>query len=300
MAWSLSPLRYPGGKSKLAVFVEELVHTNRLEGCTYVEPFAGGCGIAWYLLSKGVVKSVHLNDLSQGIYSFWFATLNHTDELCHKIQTADVSVESWREQKEIYRSEKATVLERAFATLFLNRTNRSGIITGGVIGGLDQTGNYKIDCRFNRSRLVEQIRAIAGYKGKVGLSQVDGEEFLREIVPAIPDKKFLNIDPPYFDQGRELYCDFLDHARHESLAAAIRDLDVPWMLTYDDTPEIRDFYAGEKIRTFGLTYTAQVKRKGRELLVLGSEVSDVALAPDISAKALARAMKAGEYERRAA
>jgi DNA adenine methylase len=136
-----SPLRYPGGKSKLTAYVLETMKLNGLEGAVYVEPFAGGCSIAWYLLLNGHARKVYINDLDPAIHAFWYCVLYKTDELCELIRTTSVTMDEWHKQREIYRKSTNDYLPLGFATFFLNRTNRSGIIKAGVIGGLEQKAN---------------------------------------------------------------------------------------------------------------------------------------------------------------
>jgi len=84
----LSPLRYPGGKAKLKPFFAELIKLNKLEGCTYVEPYAGGAGLALSLLNDGLAARVTLNDADPIIFAFWQAVLNDTDALCSLIESS--------------------------------------------------------------------------------------------------------------------------------------------------------------------------------------------------------------------
>ena len=200
-----SPLRYPGGKSKLSAYVLETIKLNHLLGGTYVEPFAGGAAIAWYLLLEGHVNKIYINDLNPSIHAFWHCVLNDADKLCKLIKDTAVTIEEWHIQKEIQFSDNTTLLQRGFSTFFLNRTNRSGIIKGGVIGGLDQVGNYKVDCRYNKERLIGQIKAIASRKDQINLNNLDAAEFLDDVLPSIDDKCLINIDPPYYVKGRGLY-----------------------------------------------------------------------------------------------
>ena len=134
-----SPLRYPGGKGKLAKFMAAIVRANRLSDGRYVEPFAGGAGIAWELLITGVVRRVLINDISPQVFAFWASVLRHTDELCRLIRDVPLSVEEWDRQKDVFRApEDASTLELGFSCFYLNRTNRSGILNGGLIGGRNQ------------------------------------------------------------------------------------------------------------------------------------------------------------------
>jgi len=263
-----SPLRYPGGKSQLASFVIELMRANDLFGAAYVEPFAGGAGIAWKLLFDGYASEVWINDIDPAIHAFWYCVLNRTDELCTKIEETSVSIEEWHRQREIQTSARAQSLALGFSTFFLNRTNRSGILKAGVIGGLAQAGEWKLDCRFRKKNLIEKIRRIALYKDQITLTREDASTYLSSIAKSLPRHAFINIDPPYYQKGPELYCSFYKHADHKHLAQTIRKLRRPWMLTYDNAPEIRTLYEGLPIATKELTYYAQIKKIGTELLIL--------------------------------
>lgn len=277
-----SPLRYPGGKSKLTAYVLETIKLNQLEGGAYVEPFAGGAAIAWYLLIKGHVDKVYINDLNPSIHAFWYCVLNDTDELCKLIKNTTVTIEEWHVQKEIQLSDNATLLQLGFSTFFLNRTNRSGIIKAGVIGGLEQTGNYKINCRYNKERLVGQIEAIAHRRNQVSLNNLDAVEFLDDVLPHVDDKCLVNIDPPYYVKGKGLYQNFFEHDDHYRLYESVKRIRQPWIVTYDDTPEINDIYSEFSPQPFGLTYTAQTKKKGTELMIHKPSLELCGYKPDIS------------------
>jgi len=292
-----SPLRYPGGKSKLTAYVLETIKINQLEGGTYVEPFAGGAAIAWYLLIEGHVNKVYINDLNPSIHAFWYCVLNDTDKLCKLIQETDVTIDEWHIQREIQRSDNATLLQRGFSTLFLNRTNRSGIIKAGVIGGLEQTGNYKIDCRYNKKRLIGQIEAIANRRDQISLNNLDAAEFLDDVLPYVDDKCLINIDPPYFVKGKGLYQNFFEYDDHYRLYESVKRIRQPWIVTYDDTPEINDIYSEFSPKSFGLTYTAQSKRKGMEVMIHKPSLELCSYKPDVSFSDLNRLKKLLEQEK---
>jgi DNA adenine methylase len=265
-----TPLRYPGGKSQLIPFVIELLKENNLFYGEYAEPFAGGSGIAMKLLLDGYVDRIYLNDFDPAIYCFWYSVLNRTDELCRLIEKTEVTIEEWHKQRKIYlKGDSSREVKYGFSTLFLNRTNRSGIIKAGVIGGLDQSGNYKLDCRFNKPDLVRKIRRIASYKSQIKLSQLDAVKFIKTIVPKMSANTLINLDPPYFGKGPELYTNFYQPEDHIVLAEAVCSINGHWMVTYDDTPEIRNLYKKFPTYSSSLNYSAQLKRVGTELLVLG-------------------------------
>lgn len=267
-----SPLRYPGGKTQLTPFVLELARVNSVLRGVYAEPFAGGAGIAWRLLLNGDMSEVWLNDIDPAISAFWQAVVHEPDPLCERILKTKITITEWERQRRKLLDKDSDIQTRAFATLFLNRTNRSGILKGGVIGGKQQTGSYKLDCRFNREELIQKIRRIHAYRDVIHLSQLDAEVCLRDWSKRLPKRALLNIDPPYFAQGRDLYLSFYEADDHARLAKLVRGLKCPWMLTYDDVPEIEGLYAGLPIYRKGLTYYAQIKRRASELLVLSRKL----------------------------
>lgn len=263
-----TPLRYPGGKTQLAPFVSELLRTNDLLQSIYCEPFAGGAGIACRLLLNGTVSEAWINDIDPAIYAFWHSTLNATDELCDRISNTNIDIVEWEKQRKVQSDNSARLIDLGFSTLFLNRTNRSGILRGGVIGGKDQKGNYLLDCRFDRIDLIRKIRRIALYRDQIKLTQIDARLYIGSTLKKLPAHALVNVDPPYYRVGPDLYTNYYRHDDHVALARTIRAMPHRWMLTYDDTPEICSIYAGLVQYRKNLTYYAQVKRSAAELLVL--------------------------------
>jgi DNA adenine methylase len=268
-----TPLRYPGGKTQLAPFVSDLLRSNDLLQCVYCEPFAGGAGIACRLLLNGTISEAWINDIDPAIYAFWFSVLNSTDDLCERIERTTVDIPEWRRQRRIHSTERSNLLKLGFATLFLNRTNRSGILKGGVIGGLEQSGNYAIDCRFGKDELIRKIRRIALYKEQIQLTSIDAHNYISSNLKKLPKHALVNIDPPYYRAGPDLYTNAYEHKDHVALAKRVHEMPHRWMLTYDDVPEIRDMYAELPQYRKTLTYYAQVKRSAVELLVLSRNLT---------------------------
>ena len=160
-----SPLRYPGGKGKLASFMEYMIDQLDHRGGTYIEPFAGGAGIAIELLQRNVVSKIVINDYDKGIWSFWKAILTETNRFVEAIRTVPLTIEEWSKQRNICLNQKNKYsFELGFATFYMNRTNRSGIIKGGIIGGQEQSGRWKMNARFNREDLAKRIQEIASGK----------------------------------------------------------------------------------------------------------------------------------------
>lgn len=267
-----SPLRYPGGKRKLAGFVKDAVIKNDIQGGTYVEPFAGGASVALYLLFNEFVNQIIINDIDRSIYAFWYCVLNNTQELCNRIKQTAITMDEWENQKAVQQEkEQAELLDLAFSTFFLNRTNRSGIIKGGVIGGKEQTGEWKMDVRFNKADLIKRIEKIALYRDRISLHCLDSIAFINEILPDIDDHTLIYFDPPYYNQGSALYVNHYTHENHVELSRYIQRLNCKWMLTYDYTPKIIEMYRDVEKRLLTLSYTASQKVKGSEMLAFSNK-----------------------------
>ncbi len=278
MARSLSPLRYPGGKSKIYEKVKNLIITNDFEGRTYVEPFAGGFGIGIGLLFEGLVQTAILNDYDSHIYHFWYSVLNDTENLLRLISDTPITIEEREKQKTNYSDTNASSLMDGFATLFLNRVNFSGVIKGGPIGGLAQTGTYKIDCRFNKADISKKIENIAKLKGKIKLYNTDAGYLIEKNLIKMKNPMFLNIDPPYVIKGSKLYTNYFTELNHKNLQDVIvRDLNdkFPWIITYDDCELVRKLYGQFHIHEYNITHNAGRNIQGKELLITNLPVDKV-------------------------
>ena len=276
-AMNYSPLRYPGGKSRLAPFISLLIQKSQIKNPIYVEPFAGGAGVALSLLLNSAVDEIVINDYDKAIYSVWRALLTETNRFIKLIEDTPLNVEEWRAQKHIYDEQRDKYsLELGFATFYLNRTNRSGILSNaGPIGGFDQTGNYLIDARFNRQELVRRVREIAKHKTKIHLYNKDIRTFLKKYMPKYQEQAFIYFDPPYSQEGKPLYKNFFSPSDHQEIFERINELACPWLVTYDDVPEIRKIYSSYVGKRYDLTYSLANNGKNSELMFL----SDVALWP---------------------
>lgn len=264
-----SPLRYPGGKAKLAGVVKRVVETNDLLDAVYVEPYAGGASVALALLLGEYVKRIHINDIDRCIFGFWHSVLNETDALCKLIRDRRVSRAEWSRQKAIHaRADREGLLECGFAAFFLNRTNRSGIIaSGGMIGGANQTGAWKIDARYNKDELIRRIERIAGFRGRISLHNLDSAELLRGLLPTLPHRTLLYLDPPYYIKGqRRLYANFYDHGDHEEIATMLARSDHRWIVSYDDVKQVRRLYRTFRAVRYQLGYSASEVCAGSEVM----------------------------------
>ena len=227
-----SPLRYPGGKTRLAPFIKGLLCENKLIGIDYLEPYAGGAGVALSLLLEEYVNTITINDYDRGVYAFWYSIVHENEKFCKRIEQVTVDVDTWEMQREIQKSKETSGLfSLGFSTFFLNRTNVSGVIKGGVIGGKNQTGNYKMDVRFNKISLIEKIRAIGRYQHRIKVTCNDA----LQIINGKHDNTFLYVDPPYVEKSKSLYMNVYGEKDHRDISKAL--LSNPskcvWLLSYD-------------------------------------------------------------------
>jgi len=154
----------------------------------------------------------------------------------------------------------------------LNRTNRSGILEGGIIGGKGQTGKWLLDARFKKESLIRKIEIIAEHKQNIKVLNEDGLEVIKKFAD-VPTTLFY-IDPPYYFKGSLLYLNSYNHNDHARLANLLNSLTkTRWMLSYDNVPQIRDFYSARvKQYEFSLHYQAHYSKEGSELMVLSDNL----------------------------
>jgi len=270
MSTYYSPLRYPGGKNCIFPFMSKLFYENDLIGIRYAEPYAGGAGLALRLLFEGYVDHIYINDLDRSIYSFWIGILDRTNEFCDWIEDVEISVENWHKYKKIQRnSEDADYFDLAKSTFFLNRTNVSGIIKGGIIGGQNQAGKYKLDVRFNKKDLVSRIKKVANAKNHISVSRLDGLNFIGKLEKKAEDI-FIYLDPPYFNKGADLYMNSYSAKEHRKLSKYVRHMKRKWIMSYDRNDFILQLYPERKI-AYKLSQSASNK-VGNEVLIFSDQL----------------------------
>jgi DNA adenine methylase len=268
-----SPLRYPGGKSLLSTYVSGVLEENLLAGCTFYEPYAGGASVSLDLLRMGFVDRAVLIERDPLVFAFWHSVFNATEALCAAIEACPVTLETWHAlhaTKAVDDPTKTTytLLQLGLAGLFFNRTNFSGIIGAGPIGGQAQTSAYKINCRFNKTGLVRQIKAASLLASRVSVHFGDALTFLRKNAGKISAGfSFVYIDPPYYTQGRKLYRHHYTDADHATLAGYITSQGYPWLVSYDDHPRIRELYASKQMQPIYLDYKVKSSRTAQELVI---------------------------------
>jgi len=272
MAASYTPLRYPGGKAKFGPYLSEVLRANKLVDASCAEPYAGGAGASLYLLFRGFVADVQLNDIDRGVVSFWRAVLGQNEQFASRIERVPLSVRQWDVQKKALHSAPMG-FDLGFAFFYLNRTNRSGIMNAGIIGGRKQESEWGIDARFNRDELAGRIRAIGRMRRFISISRLDALDFLSELDTARRPRQLVYLDPPYYNKGHELYTNFYSPEDHSKIAKHLRKFRQPWIATYDDCSEIRDIYAKETVLSSELSYSAREARRGKEVVIFSRHLS---------------------------
>ena len=288
-----SPLRYPGGKARLARLLRDMISLNDLDKCEYYEPFAGGAGAALALLEAKAVSHLHLNDADRRVYSFWRACVFESNRFAERILDVPLTIDEWRRQHDICaRPRKHSLFEIGFAAFFMNRCNRSGVLTGaGPIGGYAQKGTWRLDVRFNRQQLASRVMQLGRLSPEIRLSNLDAVDFLKERLPRGADRKrvFVYLDPPYVQKGQRLYLNAYESQDHRKLSSYLRSQkSLHWFASYDDSPLIRTLYAGLKVCLLPVQYSLQVKRIANELVLAPQYLALPALCRSMSQRELLR------------
>lgn len=267
-----SPLRYPGGKACIFPFISNLFYENNLIGTDYAEPYAGGAGLALKLLFNEYVNKININDFDYSIYSFWKSILDSNSRYCDWLEEVKINIENWHYYKEILKnSENYSQFELGQAVFYLNRTNISGVIKGGPIGGLQQKGKYKMTARFNKPDLIKRIERIEKFKNRIILSNLDGIDFIRQLNQQ-PRNLFIYLDPPYVHKGADLYMNYFKKKDHENLAKQVHKIKHSWLVSYDNNDLIIGLYAKQRKLKYSLSQSAS-NRVGSEILVFANQLN---------------------------
>lgn len=280
----VTPLRYPGGKGRLGPWLAGLMRHNQISGGWYVEPYAGGAGAALYLLMQGCVSHIVINDVDPVIYAFWSAVLNDNERFVKLVSETSLTMDEWHRQRVILSNpEKYETTAVGFAAFFLNRTNRSGILSAGVIGGKNQNGPYKIDARYNKPELCERIKYVGSMRKHISIYGLDALDLVEKINDQMPDKSLVYFDPPYFKKGNQLYRNYYNPEDHAHISEAVCKLQKPWVVTYDNCLPIKELYSKAKSAEFSLHYsTHRARPRATEAMFYGN--LDLHEAPFLSRK----------------
>ncbi len=269
----LSPLRYPGGKRRLAPYVAAALAENYLRPALFVEPYAGGASVALELLDFDLVDRVVLADGDPMVSAFWETTFNDNDWLCDRVADITLDLKTWRRMKH---TNFTTRRNLALACLYLNRTSFNGSLhpTAGPIGGAAQISDYPVGCRFPRDRLISRLRACAELKDRVDVLEAqDGMKTLRDTRERARRENtsvFYYLDPPFWTKSSRLYRKSFNEPDHERLADALNWVTDKFLLSYDAAPEVVDLYSGHRnitVTGIDLLYTGTARSAGREIVI---------------------------------
>lgn len=269
-----TPLRYPGGKARLGRWLAWLMRFNHISGGIYVEPYAGGAGLALYLLKNDYVRTAVINDIDPLVYNFWWSVIFKNEDFMSLFWETDVTLSNREKMLEIVRSyEEHDPVEVGFAAFFLNRVNRSGILGGGVIGGKNQSGKYQIDARYKKNNLAKRLEEIFFLRKRIKLFRQDAVKLVKDIDNEMPQKALIYMDPPYYIKGSSLYVNHYNPRDHEVVAECVKTLKTKWLVSYDDCPEIRSLYEKVPYEEFSFCYsTNKTRKKGQEIMFYGDVV----------------------------
>lgn len=269
MGKTLSPLRYPGGKSQTIKNVQRIIEMNNFRHRTYVEPFAGGFGVGLALLIHNDIEQAIINDSDIHVYHFWESALHNADELIALITTTPISLAERLVQKEIYSNPDSTALQDGFATLYLNRVNYSGVLFAGPIGGNTQSSTYSLGCRFNKDDIINRIRSVNALRDRIRLFNLDANDLVIHELAQENAHTFYNIDPPYVKKGKSLYSEYFTEQEHRAFGTTVQQHmeDIPWIITYDSCDLVREIYQGYHIQEFELYHSAHNRTRRTELVI---------------------------------
>lgn len=274
-AADVSPLRYPGGKRKLAVLIAQIFATAKRRPKIVVEPFAGGASVSIALLEAGFTDAIALADRDIMVASFWRTVFSdRAEELAHRVEKAKVSLE---ERDRIIKYKPRTDLGRAFQCLYINRTSFSGIINkrAGAIGGRAQDGKYTIGCRFNQDRIASRIRHLSKLKNQVRFVKHQSYENtiaeVRDHVGASMGEEdiFWYLDPPFFEKADRLYRHVFDDDGHRGFRLALDTIPGQFVLSYDDVKSAQELYGDDpRSMAVSMVYSAaENNRPTQEIIV---------------------------------
>lgn len=278
----VSPLRYPGGKARMAAFLGEVYdqQIGPMDIEIWMEPFAGGAGVGLTLLDQKLVEEVWLAEMNPALAAFWRAVVDQGDQLADQVEHLTPNLALWQASTDLLKAaadgDQLDDLQLGLAAFIVNRCSRSGIVNhrAGPIGGKRQDGRWTVASRFNAGDLADRIRHIHEMPGRIRVIEEDGIEHIAELNDSgIGDELMLFVDPPYIREGNRLYANGMSAADHQRLADALNSCQTPWLLTYDDEPTVaNDLYPHRRILGYEIPNTANRQRIACEYAVLSDNL----------------------------
>ncbi|MEH2408535.1 DNA adenine methylase [Nostoc sp.] len=266
-----SPLRYPGGKSKAINQIVEYLPESFSE---FREPFVGGGSVFIYLRQNFPDLKIWINDLNRELFLFWKFAQSDLAQLVKAVRHIKVK---YTDGKLLF-AELTTVdvsnlsdLERAVRFFVLNRITFSGTVESG---GFSQEAFHK---RFTDSSIerLEKLEDILSEN--VQITNLDYSHLLKSEAEDV----FLFLDPPYFNAKKsklygkrgDLHTSFED----QRFAELLQQCHHHWLITYDNSPQIRENFQWANICEWELQYGMNNYKqsgaaKGKELFITNYEV----------------------------
>jgi DNA adenine methylase len=261
----ISFFRYPGGKSKLRNSISEHlnVYANKLD-LEYREPFFGGGSVGLKFISDNPQwKKVWINDKDLGVANLWTSVIRFPNELKKMVQDFKPSIEIFDKYK-LELLSNSTVSQNAseivlhgFKKLAIHQISYSGLGTksGGPLGGREQKSKYKIDCRWSPDYICKKIDKLHNQFSKLEIKHQSCTSFDFEDLVNSTENSFIYLDPPYYIKGNELYQFGFTKEDHKKMADVLKYTNHPWILSYDDCPEVRRLYSWAEINIIYVNYS---------------------------------------------
>jgi len=228
-----SPFRYPGGKTWLIPTVRQWLKQENKIVKELIEPFAGGGIVSLTAVFEKMAEQITMVEMDEEIAAVWEVILNEKNNwLAEKIYSYDLTHANVKAELENPNKELQDI---AFCTILKNRVFHGGILAKG--SGMIKNGeNGKgIASRWYPKTLRNRILAINYVKDKIKFISGDAFKILEQSLNN--SDAYFFIDPPYTIAGKRLYTHFyIDHERLFKLTSQLKG---KFMLTYDDTTEIR-------------------------------------------------------------
>jgi DNA adenine methylase len=272
--------RYPGGKSKIKK--EIINYIDEYDFDLYIEPFFGGGSIGLEVLKKRNINFL-LNDKDFGLSCLWQSVIFYPDELINLIESYIPNVSDFYSFKnellnlqENMENSKKNILDIGFKKLVIHQISFSGLGTrsGSPLGGKEQKSKYNIDCRWSIDNLKKKINNLQklNLNKKLFNNKFYCQDFA-QLIQNLPDnnKKFMYLDPPYFQKGADLYQYYFTEEKHIELANVLKRLDFSWIMSYDDCDFIRNLYEDFNIKEINISYTINSPKLTKEVLIFSND-----------------------------
>lgn len=278
---------YPGSKEKLVRAIQSHVPVAMLcdrnnRDSRYIEPFFGAGGVGLRVMRwLPHFRRVWINDIDRGMTCLWETVRNEPEWLIDRVRSFEPKTAAFDQFK---RDDGDPLVDRrdaGFRKLALHRMSFSslGVMAGGPRGGKTQSGTYRVDGRWQPAAIEKEVWRLHGRLSRLKGLEITNRDF-REVLSGACEMDFLYLDPPYYDQGPNLYKHAMSEKDHLDLAGILRQTTAKWVLSYDDDHRVRELYAWAHIETVATKYNVATCRASRssdrELLISpGTKKTDV-------------------------